>query len=208
MTVASSGDELLIVVPVEPLRAAKLGQGFDPSPEPILAAALQPGVARVMPRALAERDPRFKQIVAYVILRHRGRIFHYRRSSAVGERRLAGLRSLGVGGHLNQGDVQDSLDLASLRRAIHRELGEELVLAEQPAIHWFGMINDDSTEVGKVHVGLVAVADLRGSDARLRDPTLVDGRFDLVPRIVAQADDFESWSRLCLPALLSPPAAS
>lgn len=203
MTATSSGDEPLIVVPVEQLRAAKLGQGFDPSPDPILAAVLRPGVARVMPRSMAEKDPRFKQVVAYVALRHEDRIFHYRRSGAVGERRLAGLRSLGVGGHLNSDDVHGSLDRSSLHRAIRRELSEEVTLTEEPSIRLFGVINDDSTDVGKVHVGLVAVADLRLPDASLRDPTLVDGRFDVARLLLEQSVSFETWSRLCLPALLS-----
>ena len=208
MTPLSAPEEPLIVVPVEQLRLANLGQGFDPSPDPILTAALRPGVARVMPRSTAETDPRYKQIVAYVVLRHGERVFHYRRSSAVGERRLAGLRSVGVGGHLNSDDVDGVVDLGSLRRAIRRELSEEVDLSQQLAVRFFGIINDDSTAVGKVHVGLVAVADLQDATVNLRDPTLQDGRFDSVGRLIELADSFETWSRLCFPALLSLPVTS
>lgn len=208
MTPSSSSEEPLIVVPVEQLRLANLGQGFDPSPDAILTAALRPGVARVMSRSLAETDSRYKQIIAYVVLRHVDRVFHYRRSSAVGEPRLAGLRSVGVGGHLNADDVAGVVDVGSLRRAIRRELTEEVDLAEQPSVRFIGVINDDSTDVGKVHVGLVALADLRSTTVNLRDPTLRDGRFDSVSQLIELADSFETWSRLCFPALLSLPVSS
>lgn len=203
MTPVSRGDEPLIVVPADCLRAANLAQGFDPSPDPILAAAFKPNAARVMPRSAAEADPRFKQIVCYVVLRSGVRFFHYRRSSAVGERRLAGLRSLGVGGHLNAGDVGDAGDPNGLRRAIRRELDEEVVGADAPTIRFLGIINDDSTEVGRVHIGLVALAELAEPVVHLRDSTLVDGRFDPVGRLVEQAGVFETWSQLCLPALVN-----
>ncbi len=204
MSVARSADESLIVVPADHLRATDLGQGFVPSAEPFLTAALGPGLARIMLRSSAETDPRFKQIVGYVILRYADQVFHYRRSGSVGERRLAGLRSLGVGGHLNADDVAGDLDLESIRRAIRRELSEEVTLSEQPRLRFVGVINDDSTEVGKVHLGVVAVAELESPEATLRDPTLLDGQFDPVAHLIEQAEAFENWSRLCFAALLSP----
>jgi predicted NUDIX family phosphoesterase len=201
-------DEPLIVVPVRHLRAANLAQGFDPSPEPILATVLKPNVARVMPRSVAEADPRFKQIVCYVIVRSQGLVFHYLRSAGAGERRLAGRRSLGLGGHLNADDADGALDHQGLQRAIQRELDEEVALGDVPSIRYLGIINDDSTEVGRVHVGLVALADLPRPDVRLRDTTLQDGRFDRPEDLAVRAAAFETWSQLCLPALISPPETS
>lgn len=198
--------ELLLVVPARLVRAAGVAQGFDPSPDPILAAVSTPRATRVMPRSEAEADPHFKQLVCYVILRSEGTVFHYRRSAAVGEPRLAGLRSLGVGGHVNATD--GTVGAEGLDRAIRRELAEEVVLTETPTLRYLGVINDDSTEVGRVHLGLVALAELRRPLVRLRDPTLVDGRFDAPARLLDQASAFEGWSRLCLPALINLPAAS
>lgn len=208
MTPLSVSDELLIVVPVEALHAARLVQGFDPSPQRILDAACKPGVARVMPRLVAETDPRFKQIVCYVVLRSGGSVFNYRRSAKAGERRLAGLRSIGVGGHLNVGDVGDQIGLDGLRRGISRELAEEVTLAEEPPIRYLGIINDDTTDVGRVHIGLIALAELAEPRVSLRDPTLLDGRFDRPETLVARSSSFEGWSQLCLPALISLPDIS
>ena len=208
MSSLSKRDELLIVVPLERLQAANLPQGFDPNPDPILAAAFNSGVPRVMPRSAAEADPRFKQIVCYVIVRCGSQIFHYRRSRVAGEQRLAGLRSLGVGGHLNAEDVGSALDLSGLERAMRRELAEEVILPEAPSIRYLGIINDDSTEVGKVHVGLVVLAEIENPDVQLRDATLVEGRFDSPETLVSMGSEFETWSRLCLTALINLPETS
>lgn len=196
-------DELVVVVPSDRLRTARLAQGFDPRPDPILAAIFTPDAARVMPRSAAEADPRFKQIVGYVVLRCGRMIFHYQRTHRVGEPRLAGQRSLGIGGHLNAEDVGSIPGLDDLERAIHRELAEEVVLAERPAMRYLGMINDDSTEVGRVHVGLVALADLRVPAVQLRDRTLQDGRFDPPEAIQRILASFETWSQLTFPALVN-----
>jgi predicted NUDIX family phosphoesterase len=195
-------EEELVVVTVDALRAAGLSQGFDPNPERILSAAFTPGVARSLRRSLAEADERFKQIVCYIALLYDCTVFHYRRSPRVGETRLAGLRSLGIGGHLNSFDTNVGDPRQVLERAIRRELAEEVWLDHDPELSVVGVINDDANPVGRVHVGLVATGRLRNDDVRLRDETLVDGRFDLLADVGRRVQEFETWSRLCLPAIL------
>jgi predicted NUDIX family phosphoesterase len=191
-------DELVVVVPVDHLRRVSAGTGFDPSPDRVLDLVFQPATTRTLARRVAEEDPRFKQLVAYVAFRWQGRIFHYRRSPRVGERRLAGRRSIGVGGHLNASDVAAGVDEAGLRRAIARELAEEVELGEVPAIRYVGIIDADDVPVSRVHLGIVAVADVAAPRVTLRDPTLADGRFDGAEELLARLDEFESWSQLCL----------
>jgi predicted NUDIX family phosphoesterase len=196
------GDELLVVLPVERLQSAGPAAGFDPSPRRVLDLIFKSGATRTLRRSLAEDDPRFKQLVAYVAFRWQGQIFHYLRSPRVGEQRLAGRRSIGIGGHLNASDVGDRVDDAGLRRAMRRELREEVELGEEPEIRYVGIIDDDQEPVSRVHLGIVAVAELREPRLTLRDPTLADGRFDPPADVLARLDEFEGWSRLCLPALL------
>jgi len=195
------GEETLVVVAADFLRAADLKQGFDPQPERILEAIFAPGVATFLKRSLAESDPRFKQLVCYVVLRAGGSIFHYCRSAKAGETRLAGRRSLGVGGHLNAEDAGDRVGRQWLDRAIQRELSEEVELGAVTRLDFLGIINDDASDVGKVHVGVVAVAELETTTVRLRDSTLVDGRFDRPDVLAERAAEFETWSQLCLPAV-------
>src|SRR5439155_24195504 len=109
------GDEMLVVIPVERLRSVSAAIGFNPEVAPILAELFQAGATDTMPRSAAELDPRYKQLVAYVALRWQGKFFHYLRTSRVGEQRLAGRRSIGVGGHLNAADVAVGEGVAGLR---------------------------------------------------------------------------------------------
>jgi predicted NUDIX family phosphoesterase len=191
-------EEIVIVVPIDALSAIGLHQGFNPDPGPILAEVFRPGVARGMLRSRAERDPCFKQLIGYVILRHGEKIFHYRRSRGGSETRLAGQRSVGLGGHLNLEDVATSIDPASLERSIRRELAEEVNLIETPTLTPRGILSDDTTEVGRVHLGVVILVHVPDTAVLLRDPTLADGRFDPISGLVGLEREFEGWSRLCL----------
>ena len=201
MTERRPGDERLVVVAAQFLRAVDLKQGFDPYPDRVLDAVFAPGVATFLARSLAETDPHYKQLVCYVILRAGRSVFHYRRSERAGETRLAGRRSLGVGGHLNAEDAGDRVGRQWLDRAIQRELMEEVEAGAVTRVDILGIINDDASEVGKVHVGIVAVAELESTAVHLRDSTLADGRFDLPQNLVSRSSEFETWSQLCLPAV-------
>lgn len=193
-----SSEERVIVVPTATLRASGPAPGFDPDPARLTSIALKPGVARAMPRSLAEADPRYKQLVAYVVLRCQGQIFHYLRSAHVGEARLAGRRSLGVGGHVNATDWKAGAGWEGLARGLARELDEEVELTTRPTIQYVGFIDDDQEPVSRVHLGVVALAELASPRVRLRDATLRDGRFDDPAAIFARRDEFEGWSQLCL----------
>jgi predicted NUDIX family phosphoesterase len=195
-------EEEIIVVRVDALRTVGLTDGYDPDPERILAAAFAPGVARPLRRSVAEVDERFKQLVCYVVLLYGDTVFHYCRSGRVGEARLAGLRSLGLGGHLNVSDGIAADSCQGLNRAIRRELSEEVLLDEAATtVDVVGVINDDSNLVGRVHLGLVAFAYCRTPNVSLRDSTLTDGRFDQIAKVERRSAEFENWSQLCLPAI-------
>jgi predicted NUDIX family phosphoesterase len=200
----TSTDEIVIVVPAERVRAAGVRQGFDPAPERILAEIFQPGVSIGLPRSRAEVDPTYKQLVGYVVLRCVGRVFNYRRVKGGGESRLTGRRSVGLGGHLNLGDIHGQVDRRSLERSIRRELQEEVVVDGEPTLDFVGILNDDTTDVSRVHLGVVVAINLSSTLVSLRDPTLADGAFDLVSDLRNRSEEFEDWSRLCFPWLSVP----
>src|SRR5262245_37606352 len=95
-------DEKVLVTPTAVLHEAGLFQGFSPRVEHYLQRLLDSAHLSYMPRSLAEDDPSFKQIVPYVVLRHGQQVFHYARGKQGSERRLHALRSIGIGGHINQ----------------------------------------------------------------------------------------------------------
>jgi predicted NUDIX family phosphoesterase len=155
-----------------------------------------------IPRPVAEENEEWKQIIPYQLLRHDSRFFVFQRGRAVGEQRLAGRWSIGIGGHVNADDTKDgSMDEAGLLAAAAREFREELDFAGTTKITPVGLINDESDSVGRVHLGLVLLHDLKGDlSLRLRNESE-----DLTPvgwldyeGIMAKAGMFEPWSILSL----------
>jgi len=141
------------------------------------------------PRAAMERDPSFKQIIPYLVLRDGPRWFLMQRTAAGGDERLHHRYSIGVGGHLNPGD-------GGLLGGLRREWTEELEAAFVPAFELVALLNDDTTDVGSVHLGAVYVADAGGRPVSIRETHKLSGAFADEPAVAAVVDRMESWSRL------------
>jgi predicted NUDIX family phosphoesterase len=151
-------------------------------------------------RTEAEHDKRYKQVIPYVLLICGDKILRYRRGKGGQETRLHGLCSVGVGGHISEEDHGLFTSDRGYQEGMRRELMEEVGIdaASEPPV---AAINDDSTEVGQVHFGVVHVV-------RVRDESIAGGRSGIVgPEFVRMADatknasDYESWSRFCLERL-------
>lgn len=150
-----------------------------------------------------EKDPRFKQLIPYVIFRYcddagETFLFQYTRGRGQGERRLHTLRSIGVGGHLSQGDALAG-DL--YHAGVQRELQEEVVIETTYRQRIVGLINDDQTEVGRVHLGVVHLVDVEMPHVRPREADLLDAGFRPLGKLFAELGQFETWSQACLKAL-------
>ena len=141
------------------------------------------------PRGAMERDPSFKQIIPYLVLRDGPRWFLMQRTAAGGDERLHHRYSIGVGGHLNPGD-------GGLLAGLRREWAEELEAAFVPEFELVALLNDDSTDVGSVHLGAVYVADAAGRPVAIRETHKLSGTFADEPAVAAVVDRMESWSRL------------
>ncbi len=141
-----------------------------------------------------EADPSFKQVIPYLVLRDRDRYFLMRRTRAGGDARLHDHWSIGVGGHLNPGD--EDLD-----GGLRREWSEELVADFVPDFRFIGLLNDDTTPVGQVHLGAVFVADAAGRPVSIREIDKLSGAFATPAEVAAVAADLETWSRLVFDAL-------
>lgn len=141
------------------------------------------------PRAEVEIDRSWKQVIPYLVLRDGPRYFLMRRTRAGGDARLHDRRSIGVGGHLNPGDG----DLAG---GLRREWREEVRADFEPEFQLLGLLNDDSTDVGAVHVGAVYLADAAGRDVAIRETEKLAGAFAAPTEVAAVMDRLESWSAL------------
>ena len=144
---------------------------------------------RFEPRAAMEVDPSFKQLIPYLVLRDGGRFFLMRRTRAGVDARLHDRYSIGVGGHVNPGD-------GGILGALRREWAEELAADFEPEFRLVGLLNDDTTEVGAVHLGAVYVADAAGRPVAIRETDKLTGAFATHADVATVADRLETWSRL------------
>ena len=149
---------------------------------------------RYAPRDAMERDPTYKQIIPYLVLRDGDRYFLMRRTRAGADRRLHDRWSIGVGGHLNPGDE-------GLLGGLRREWREELDADFEPVFEPLVLLNDDTTDVGAVHLGVVFVADAMGRPVTVREHDKLTGALASAAEVVAVADDLETWSRLVFQAI-------
>jgi predicted NUDIX family phosphoesterase len=151
------------------------------------------------PRTQMEVDRSWKQVIPYLVLRDGPRYFLMRRTRAGSDARLHDRWSIGVGGHLNPGDG----DLAG---GLRREWREEVTADFEPEFTLIGLLNDDTTEVGSVHVGAVYVADAGGRDVAIRETEKLAGAFADAAEVAAVVEWMESWSALVFAHLEGVPA--
>jgi predicted NUDIX family phosphoesterase len=144
---------------------------------------------RFRPRPEMEVDRGWKQVIPYLVLRDGDRYFLMRRTKAGGDARLHDRYSIGVGGHLNPGDG----DLAG---GLRREWREEVEAAFEPDFQLIGLLNDDTTEVGSVHLGAVYVADAAAQLVAIRETEKLEGRFASRSEVAGVVDRMETWSAL------------
>jgi predicted NUDIX family phosphoesterase len=186
-------NERVLVIPTDVLRAAGLFQGFSDRVSHYLPRLLDGSHLRYLPRDEAEGDENYKQLIPYIVLRHGGKVFHYTRGGAGGEKRLHAKRSIGIGGHICQEDAGDAY-----RAGMMRELAEEVEITGDFEERCVGLINDDRTPVGRVHLGVVHVLELRSPLVRSREEALIAGGFASVAELRGQREAFETWSQLLL----------
>jgi predicted NUDIX family phosphoesterase len=148
-------------------------------------------------RSEAEQDRRYKQLIPYVLIVHNGNVLRYRRGKGGQETRLRGLCSVGVGGHISEEDHGLFSSDRGYQDGMRRELMEEVGLeVERDAA--VAVINDDSTEVGYVHFGVVHIVPVANEDIVGRRSGILNPEFVPMVEAVKDAADYESWSRFCL----------
>ena len=151
-------------------------------------------------RAAMETDRSRKQVIPYLVLRDGPCYFLMRRTRAGGDARLHDRWSIGIGGHLNPGDR----DLAG---GLRREWAEEIAADFLPAFRLVGLLNDDTTDVGSVHLGAVYLADAAGRPVAIRETDKLEGSFATAAEVSAVTDRLETWSALAFAHLEAEPPA-
>lgn len=197
--------EHVLVVPTELFHRLGHFQGFSPDVDRYLAELLSPEHTSYRPRPDVEQDPSFKQLIPYVIFRHRDRegrasLFQYTRGKGQGEARLHSKRSIGVGGHISADD-RTSETAVPYAEGMRRELSEEVSVESPWTEQCVGLINDDESPVGQVHLGVVHLVDVDQPAVFGRESEIIDAGFLPVKELLADLSRFETWSQICLRAL-------
>ena len=198
--------EKILVVPTS--RFCEIGyfQGFCPDADRYVRQLFEGPDLSFRTRGAMEEDPSFKQLIPYVIFRFRGedgtvQIFQYTRGTGLGEGRLHRLGSVGVGGHISEVDALGSGRSGVYAQGMRRELEEEVLIETPYQDQCVGLINDDTTPVGRVHLGVVHIFDVERPDVRPREEEMLEAGFRPVEQIMQQLDRFETWSQIALEAL-------
>ncbi len=163
------------------------------------------GAPRFMPRAEAERDPTHKQLIPYVLMTCGGKCLTYVRGKRAGETRLVGNRSIGIGGHINPVDDAAPLFNVDYRQvyeaAVQREVAEEINVEAGHTDRIVALLNDDTNEVGQVHLGVVHLWSLEAPNVTKREQMITQMEFMDLDELTGVRDTMETWSQLCLDAL-------
>jgi predicted NUDIX family phosphoesterase len=177
-------------------------QGLNFEPRNYLDAILSRGNNFFLSRAKAEKDPTHKQIIPYVLLTHGERVLFYVRGKKAGEQRLVAKASIGIGGHMNESDESlFALDDAAYRAGVEREVAEEIRINTKFGDHIVALLNDDSNEVGQVHLGVIHIFKLAEPRVEKREAMITNLDFLSKDELLARRDSLETWSQICLDSL-------
>jgi predicted NUDIX family phosphoesterase len=179
-------------------------QGLNFEPQRYLGALLSRGNNFFLPRAAAEDDPTHKQIIPYAIIAHRNRVLHYVRGKKAGEQRLVAKGSIGIGGHMREEDeslFNFEVNEEAYRAGVEREVNEEIRIETTFDDRIVALLNDDSTDVGRVHLGVVHVFKLDQPKVQKREAMITNLEFVSREELLRRRDMLETWSQLCVDQL-------
>jgi predicted NUDIX family phosphoesterase len=194
-------DENVLVFPRSLFEQLGVFQGFSSEVDRYLPAILDPKNKNndFLSRAEAETNPDFKQIIPYVVITDGKSILHYVRGKKSGEQRLVAKGSIGIGGHINDQDHSlFAVGMQAFQDAVRREVCEELAIQGDFNPRPVGLINDDSTEVGRVHFGVVHVLFCTPEQVKKNEQIITLVEFVPIEGLKAKREQMETWSQLCL----------
>lgn len=150
--------------------------------------------AIIVDRDLVENDPSIKQLIPYVILGYNSNYVLLKRKPKQNEKRLHNKMSLGIGGHINPSDTLEQNDI--IISGLFRELNEEIHIKNYSMPEFIGYINDDLSDVGSVHLGLLYKISLSDDNFEILEKDKMEGSLVSIDSINDSYNNLESWSKI------------
>ena len=177
-------------------------QGLNFEREKYLKAILSRGSNFFIPRLDAENNPGYKQIIPYALIVFENTVLHYVRGKKAGEQRLIAKGSIGVGGHMNESDESlFAMEEQAYRAGVEREVNEEIKIDTPFEDQIVALLNDDSTDVGRVHLGIVHIFKLKEPKVQKREAMITGLTFLTKEELTKRRESLESWSQICVDSL-------
>lgn len=196
-------EEQVLVVETKVLEQIGMFQGLAFDVENYLGRLFAFGIPRFMPRPEAEKNPAFKQLIPYVIMACDGKYLSYVRGKRAGETRLVSKRSIGIGGHINPTDDMPLFSdfYEAYLAAVKREVDEEVSIETTFTDRVVALLNDDSNEVGQVHLGIVHYWTLDEPKVNRKEQMITQISFMTPAQLWEVESTLETWSSKCLAGL-------
>ncbi|MHC4552715.1 MAG: hypothetical protein ACYSUT_08110 [Planctomycetota bacterium] len=195
-------DEQILVIERSKIEQVGMFHGLAFDIDPYLDVIFQ-GLPQFKLRKDMETDPAYKQLIPYVIMCCDGKYLTYCRGKRAGEKRLVGNRSIGIGGHINPIDDMSLMGFReTYQNAVDREVEEEVNFKTSHTDQIVALLNDDTNEVGKVHLGVVHIWTLDSVDVSKKEQMINQLEFMTIDELLAVRDEMETWSQLCLDYLV------
>jgi len=178
---------------------------FLPMPHHQAIETLESAGLWLGPRPVLEETEEFRQIIPYIVLQYGSEIIRYTRTPAGCEARLHGRTSVGLGGHVDLPDVETSgeaIDLVrTLENAANRELLEELGVVEIVSKEWVGLLVENDSSVGRVHIGMIGLWRLQSFPVGIAEDAIGEVSSSSLSDLKADVERLETWSAMLLPWL-------
>jgi predicted NUDIX family phosphoesterase len=197
-------EEQVLIVERRVFEQAGMFNGLAFDVERYLSKIFASGNPRFIARSQAEKDPSYKQLIPYVVITHDGKYLSYVRGRRAGESRLVGLRSIGIGGHINPADDMPLFNnnfYEAYLSAVEREVAEEVSVETPHTDRIVALLNDESNEVGSVHLGIVHCWTLQAPKVSKKEQMITQMNFMTPAQLQEVRDTMETWSQLCLSQL-------
>ena len=194
-------EEQILVIERKVFEQIGMFQGLAFDVDRYLKKIFAQGVAFFMPRSQVEEDPAYKQLIPYVIMNCKGKYLSYVRGRRAGEKRLVGNISIGIGGHINPIDdmpLFNSDFYETYLAAVEREVAEEVSVETSRTDDIVALLNDESNEVGRAHLGIVHYWTLAAPTVSKREQMITQMTFKTAAELEEVRDAMETWSGLCL----------